>query len=201
MILTDREIRIALAEGLITIDPPPDAAVAFTSTAVDLTLDPAIMVFKGNVAGIDIVIDPGAPGYNSEETLRQLTDPKTIPAAGYRLEPGVLTLGWTQEYVKLKNSTRLAARVEGRSSLARWGVGIHVTAPTIHAGFSGPIQLEMINHGNRPLLLRPGMRICQLILEMSLGTPEKGYSGQYLEQSKEPSSTRRRRRPRAKKAA
>ena len=120
MILTDREIRIAIAERLIVIDPPPDEAVAFTSTAVDLTLDPAIRIFKKNVAGIDIVIDPSAPGYNSEETLRQLTDPKTIAPSGYRLEPGILTLGWTQEYVRLINSTRLAARVEGRSSLARW---------------------------------------------------------------------------------
>jgi len=190
VILTDREIKIAIARKLIVIDPPPDETVAFTSTAVDLTLDPSVRIPKQNVAGIDIVIDPGAPGYNSEEIIKRLTDPQTIPKTGYRLEPGILTLGWTREYVSLSLVTRIAARVEGRSSLARMGVGIHVTAPTIHAGFAGPIQLEIINHGSKPLLLRPGMRICQLIFEMTLGTPEKGYSGQFLEQRKEPKRKR-----------
>jgi len=37
--------------------------------------------------------------------------------------------------------------VEGKSSLARLGIGIHITAPTIHAGFKGPIQLEICNYG------------------------------------------------------
>jgi dCTP deaminase len=148
-------------------------------------------VFKQNVAGIDIVIDPGAPGYNSEDIIRQLTDPKTIPNTGYRLEPGILTLAWTREYVGLSLLTRIAARVEGRSSLARMGVGVHVTAPTIHAGFAGPIQLEIINHGSMPLLLRPGMRICQLIFETTLGTPEKGYTGQFFKQTKRPTKARK----------
>ena len=185
MILTDREIKIALAQGLITIEPAPDEAVAFTSTAVDLTLDPAIKVFKQNVAGIDTIVDPGATGYNSQEIILQLTDAKTVPKAGYRLDPHVLTLAWTKEYIKLDLRSRVAARVEGRSSLARMGIGVHVTAPTIHAGFEGPIQLEIINHGNKPLLLRPGMRICQLIFETTLGTPEKGYSGQFYMQPKQ----------------
>lgn len=39
MILTDREIKIAIDRELIGIDPEP-AADAFSSTSVDLTLDP-----------------------------------------------------------------------------------------------------------------------------------------------------------------
>jgi dCTP deaminase len=31
-------------------------------------------------------------------------------------------------------------------------------------------------------LPRPGMRICQLIFEQTLGTPEKGYQGQFAGQ-------------------
>jgi dCTP deaminase len=88
-------------------------------------------------------------------------------------------LAWTKEYVNLVSYNRVAARVEGKSSLARFGLAIHVTAPTIHAGFDGHIRLEMVNHGKLPIRLRTGMRICQLIFEQTLGTPEKGYQGQF----------------------
>jgi len=69
------------------------------------------------------------------------------------------------------------------SSLARLGLGVHVTAPTIHAGFDGHIRLEMVNHGKLPIRLRTGMRICQLIFEQTLGTPDKGYRGHFSGQS------------------
>ena len=88
----------------------------------------------------------------------------------------------TKETIGLPVTSRLAARVEGRSSLARLGVGIHVTAPTIHAGFKGPIQLEIFNFGPFEIGLEPDMKICQLILEQTLGTPQAGYSGQFFGQ-------------------
>src|SRR5262249_40241594 len=78
---------------------------------------------------------------------------------------------------------RLAARVEGKSSLARLGLVIHMTAPTIHADFEGRIRLEMMNHGAVPIRLWPGMRICQLIFETTLGTAERGYRGQFAGQT------------------
>jgi dCTP deaminase len=85
--------------------------------------------------------------------------------------------------VKLPNKSRLAAQVEGRISLARLGIGIHVTAPTIHAGFGDsdpqPIQLEIFNFGPHEIVLDAGMKICQLIFEQTLGTPQKGYEGQF----------------------
>ena len=91
-------------------------------------------------------------------------------------------LAWTTEYINYINLVshhRIAARVEGKSSLARLGLGVHITAPTIHAGFDGHIRLEMFNHGKIPIRLRAGMRICQLVFEQTLGTPEKGYQGQF----------------------
>ena len=93
-------------------------------------------------------------------------------------------LGWTHETVELPNASRIAARVEGKSSLARLAIGIYITAPTIHAGFKGPIQLEIWNHGPLRVKLMSGMRVCQLIFEQTLGTPEKGYSGQFFAQAK-----------------
>jgi len=92
-------------------------------------------------------------------------------------------LAWTAEIVTIPNSSRLAARVEGKSSMARLGVSVHVTAPTIHCGFSGPIQLEMFNFGPHNIILDAGMNICQLVFEQTLGTPEKGYEGIFLNQT------------------
>lgn len=100
------------------------------------------------------------------------------------MEPGSFVLGWTEENIELPVHARLAARVEGKSSLARLGIGIHITAPTIHAGFKGPIQLEICNHGPIRVKLMGNMPVCQLIFEQTLGTPDKGYSGQFFAQSK-----------------
>ena len=41
------------------------------------------------------------------------------------------------EYLELPIHSRVAARIEGKSSLARLGIGVHITAPIIHAGFKG----------------------------------------------------------------
>ena len=75
-------------------------------------------------------------------------------------------LGITRERVHLKAGSLLAGRVEGRSSMARYGLTVHLTAPTIHAGFNGQITLEMINYGPFTLKLVPSStRICQLVFE------------------------------------
>jgi dCTP deaminase len=186
LILTDREIKIYIDRDLITIDPKP-ADIAYQSTAVDLTLDPVVSIFKGPpppTAGIEEikVIDPTSPGFRSDQVIKALTDLHPIdPTKGYDLIPYSLILAWTREYIDLKQ-THLAARVEGRSSLARLGISVHMTAPTIHAGFEGRIRLEIVNHGRFPVRLKPGMRICQLIFEQILGTPEKDYEGQFAGQ-------------------
>lgn len=173
MILTDREIKLALSKEQISIDPLPDEQ-AFSSTAVDLTLDQSGRKFNDTIQTINL--DPGKPGYQYNEIIDNLQ--KTIAIdPNYTLENRELILGWTKEYVRLPTSSRLAARVEGKSSLARLGLGVHLTAPTIHAGFSGQLQLEIVNHGPAPITLRPGMKICQLVFELTLGVSEKAYAG------------------------
>ena len=181
MIFTDREIRLALNQKTLIIDPFPSEE-AFASTSVDLTLDPILSEFK--VSSLDRHFDPGRKDYPLEDVLGEATEQIVIQeSVPYLLEPRKLILGWTSEYVDLRKSPRLAARVEGKSSLGRLGLGVHVTAPTIHAGFNGRIRLEVVNHGHVPIRLRSGMRICQLIFEQTLGTPEKSYSGRFAGQN------------------
>jgi dCTP deaminase len=178
VILTDREIKLALETGLIVIDPTPEDD-AFSSTAVDLTLDSTLTEFSGDEGGVEKTIDPSHPEFQSEITLSQITNNISIPSDGFLLKPNRLVLAWTREYVNLISKNRVAARVEGKSSLSRLGLGVHLTAPTIHSGFDGHIRLEMVNHGYHPIRLRTGMRICQLIFEQTLGTPDRGYQGQF----------------------
>ena len=184
MVLTDREIQAALECGQIKINPTPKAD-AYSSTSIDLTLSKFIRIWKTDtLKGVEQVICPSAEGYNFNELLKALSEVKELNADGYVLKPQEFVLGWTEENVELPTSSRIAARVEGKSSLARLGIGIHITAPTIHAGFPGTIQLEICNHGLLMVKLVPGMRVCQLIFEQTLGTPAKGYSGQFFGQQK-----------------
>ena len=79
------------------------------------------------------------------------------------LQPGRFVLAQTLESVHMPNS--LMGLIEGRSSYARLGVTVHVTAPKIDPGFIGRITLEMANFGNAPVELRAGIdRPAQLLL-------------------------------------
>jgi dCTP deaminase len=178
VILTDRELQTAIKKGVIIIDPRPSEK-AYSSTSVDLTLDPDLTIFNEPVPGIDIVIDPTMKQVDTEKILEGLTTKIAIPQDGYKLERNKLILAYTTEYIDLRIDTKYAARVEGKSSLARIGLSVHITAPTIHAGFDGRVRLEIVNHGPLPIKLRSGMSICQLIFEQTLGTPDKGYGGQF----------------------
>jgi dCTP deaminase len=189
MILSDREISAALARGALKITPDPPAA-AWSSTAVDLRLAKEVIRWKRpNAGGVDVPVAPFNPDYDFASLLRDNSDKIDIPADGFVMTSNTFLLGWTIEAIQLPHRSRLAARVEGKSSLARLGIGVHVTAPTIHAGFGykpgdenfpgNPIQLEIWNVGPLDILLEVGMPICQLIFEVVDGTPEKGYAGRF----------------------
>jgi dCTP deaminase len=181
MILCDTEIQIALANGQIKIEPPPSIE-RYTTTAVDLTLGSnGFKKWKKPVGAMVIAIDPSQE--NWYPSLRPYVEDITPSGGVVRLEPGDFILAITHERVEFPEMSRLAARVEGKSSLARIGLGVHVTAPTIHSGFKGNITLEIKNHGDIPINLKPGMAICQLIFEMVFGTPQKAMSGIFQDQN------------------
>ena len=76
------------------------------------------------------------------------------------IHPGQLVLAATLEYIAMPKD--LAATVEGRSSWGRLGL-IIATACNVAPGFSGCITLELVNDGEVPLVLYPGVRIAQLV--------------------------------------
>jgi dCTP deaminase len=195
MILSDRENKLTLKRDHARITPPPPDR-AFSSTSIDLTLHEEIAFWappQGQATGF--VAYPAQPEFDVEQLMRVHGTTLTMPAEGFILKPGAFVLGWTAEKIRLPHTSRLAARVEGRSSLARLGVGVHVTAPTVHAGFGFTddpehpgtrIRLEIWNCGPLHVCLQPGMKICQLILEEIHGTPDQGYQGVFAFQAPEP---------------
>jgi dCTP deaminase len=196
MILSDREVRAAIQRGIISVSNcPPASDKRWASTTLDLTLDAEIRPWtpQGG-AGAEVVIDPSSPEFNTNQLIDDYTDPVSCVGEGYVIQPKTLVLGWTVEKIKLPNASRIGARVDGKSSLARIGIGIHITAPIIHPGFGeksgdpsypgSPIRLEIWNIGPLKVRLKKGMPICQIIFEEVHGTPEKDYagSGQYAVQ-------------------
>lgn len=85
-----------------------------------------------------------------------------VTASGeFILQPGDFALAVSLEYVCLPPD--IMAFVEGKSSLGRTGL-IIATATQVAPGFKGCIVLELYNAGTVPLILRPAMRVAQLIL-------------------------------------
>jgi len=80
----------------------------------------------------------------------------------FELDTNEFVVAFTLEEVRLPND--LAASIEGRSRLARYGLSVHTTAPHIHPAWVGHIALELYNHGPIPIQLQPGAdRVCHLI--------------------------------------
>jgi hypothetical protein len=101
---------------------------------------------------MEFTIDPAADGVLlSSDRVRA---PRTVPSRrGWvgRVEAGQGPSRPNGGAGPLPLDSGLAARVEGWSTLARCGVGIHITAPTSHTGFRGTITLEITNHGTLPM--------------------------------------------------
>ena len=171
MILSNTGIQQCLDSGEIEIYPQPGPD-QYTTSAVDLFLGSEFQIWNPEmfqVPGASVVLDLAQQSFTltARAYLKTLTPAPdgSITFPPFRESPAHM-LAITRERVHLKNASRIAARVEGRSSLARLGLMVHITAPTIHAGFRGAITLEMVNLGPFHLKLVPQRtRVCQLIFE------------------------------------
>lgn len=97
-----------------------------------------------------------------------------IPEEGYLLEPNKLYLGRTQEYTETKCFVPM---LEGRSSVGRLGLFIHVTAGFGDVGFSGYWTLEMFCV--QPIRIYAGVQICQIYFHTVLGEADTYAHGKY----------------------
>jgi len=164
-LLSANAIKAAITSGDIAIDPAP-AEEQFDSDAVDVHLGDTIYKWRSLEGGASITIPlwraKGSTGAFSHKEFAKQHCPIVPPDADgiVTLRPQTFYLADLLEHTKL--STNIAMHIEGKSSLARLGVGVHVTAPHAHAGWHGRLTLEIFNYGPFNVELKPGVPIGQL---------------------------------------
>jgi dCTP deaminase len=101
---------------------------------------------------------------------------KKSTADKWTLAPHRFVLATTQECVDIPDG--VAAFVSGRSSIGRLGLQVQ-NAGFIDAGFCGQITLELANQTQFPIVLIPGVRICQIVFVRQDRRSRNPYSGKY----------------------
>jgi dCTP deaminase len=146
MILTGEEIRRRLGDD-VRIDPFNPTQL--NPNSYNLSLHNELLVYE------EVVLDLKQPN-----RFRRLT----IPAEGLVLSPNQLYLGRTCEYTETHN---LVPQIEGRSSIGRLGLFVHVTAGFGDIGFKGYWTLEMF--AVQPIRIYPAVQICQIFYHQVCG--------------------------------
>lgn len=167
MILSDTDIKKKLEKGEIKINPAPDYEIAMGPVSVDLRLGSDFMIYKRTSRPFIDVRDTSSFVELTETIMKNDDEP-------FIIHPGEFVLGSTVENVELPND--LAGRLEGKSSLGRLGIVIHSTAGKFDPGWKGRLVLEISNIGTMPIMLYPGMRVCQLLFEQLSSPTSKGYT-------------------------
>ena len=156
MILTGSEIREQVRAGHIWIDP-------FTETQIqpnsyDFRLGPRLGFYTDDVLDV------------RRDNAFELID---IPATGYVIDPSRIHLGHTLETM---GSDCFVPIIRGRSSIARLGLFVHVTADIIDLGSRNQWTLQL--HAVQPMRVYPDMLIGQVTFWCVQG--EKSlYTGKY----------------------
>jgi len=163
MILSDRDIKKYIKEGKIKITPKPNFKEQLGPCSLDLRLGKFFKTFKrAEFPFIDL---------KTEVPLEKImTEIKLSPGKPLIMQPGDFIIASTEEVIEIPPD--LAARVDGRSSLGRLGIIIHITAARFDPGWKGKAVIELGNLGIMPVALYPGMRICAITFE-TLSSPSE----------------------------
>jgi dCTP deaminase len=116
---------------------------------------------------------PGRPIDMRDRVVQTCLEYVGSPDAMFALKPGEFVLGTTVERIEI--GPRICAKIEGKSSLGRMGLAVHVTAGFVDPGFRGQITLELFNIGPSEIRLRPGLPICQVAFSECVSTARRPY--------------------------
>ena len=158
-----------LRSGELRIEPSCSRS-QIGAGSIDLRLGNEFRVFK-KVHGVFSVTNKADFG--------EITERIRVSDRGQMLiMPGELVHGITKERVTLPMN--MAGFIEGRSSLARVGLLAHLSSGFVHPGTSNRTVLEIANISPFPVSIKPGLRICQLVLLES--SCEEKYKGRFASQ-------------------
>src|SRR5262245_43863166 len=156
MILTGQEIKAQLG-GNIVIDPFHEGRL--NPNSYNLRLHDELLVYE------EIVLDMKRPN-----RFRRYS----IPPEGLVLQPNQLYLGRTMERTETRNYVPM---LEGRSSVGRLGLFVHITAGFGDVGFCGYWTLEMF--AVQPVRVYAGVEICQIFYHSIEGAVTEYKSNKY----------------------
>lgn len=158
MILSDKDIRQAIADGRIGIDPFEEKNLKAGSCSLTL----AAMAYRlKRVPFIDT--------RNAKPEYEEIT----IGEDGYLLEPGGFIVGATRERITL--SSDVAAMVSTRGSRAQMGLDAICSSSFVEPGTNNRLALEMHNSGTVPLKLFPGISVVKIFFfPLSSGADAQG---------------------------
>ncbi|OGB83652.1 dCTP deaminase [candidate division TM6 bacterium RIFCSPHIGHO2_12_FULL_32_22] len=156
MILSGKEIKRRLGKDLII---EPYNPVQLNPNSYNLKLHNELLVYKDKTLDMKRMHD-----------VQKLT----IPEEGLIIQPGILYLGRTLEYTSTENCVPM---IEGRSSIGRLGLFIHITAGFGDVGFKGFWTLEIFCV--QPIKIYPGVEICQIFYHTIEGEYSKYASNKY----------------------
>lgn len=136
--------------------------------SIDLCLHTEFIVFEAHKT---TVIDMDNMQDSSPKKVNRTRE------QGFILHPGEFILAATAERVVCPSDT--VARLEGKSSVGRIGVMIHVTAGFVDPGWEGRLTLEVFNLRKVPIILRPGRPFCQVSFTRMEAPAAQPYQGRY----------------------
>ena len=156
MILSGKEIEKRMGHDIV-IDPYDESRL--NPNSYNLSLHHQLLVYQDQ---------------QLDMKRKNLTETVSIPTDGLLLKANKLYLGRTQEYTETRN---LVPMLEGRSSIGRLGLFIHVTAGFGDVGFKGYWTLEMFCI--EPVKIYAGVEVCQIYFHTIEGEHEDYTSGKY----------------------
>lgn len=156
MILSGKEIQRHMGKDIVIRPFDPKR---LNPNSYNLSLHNQLLVYENRL------LDMKLP--NPVKTL-------TIPESGLVLEPDKLYLGRTNEFTQ---TDRFVPMLEGRSSVGRLGLFIHVTAGFGDVGFAGYWTLEIFCV--QPIRIYPNVEICQIYYHDIHGDYDLYQSGKY----------------------
>jgi deoxycytidine triphosphate deaminase len=198
MYLSDRDLQWAIERNLLIVQPPEGLSPPKVDpTSIDLRLD---KVSEAKIWDIDKFTEKHGMTGIGEPELRlgrfkfgAFAEEYLIPPPNYKqdkyddrvcqrgeevlVRPGGFLLWQTKEKIGTPlHNPQYICFVDGKSTRARTGILVHLTAPTIHAGWKGNVVLEIVNLGPFTFVLREDDVIAQLTVATISSSPQQSHA-------------------------
>lgn len=190
MYLSDAQIRLAIDQGKLIVDPRPDKIDA---TSIDLHLDtidqakiwdidkfsqhekdagrnrPELRIGAYNLAKFSSKYLCEAPAYAEDcpHLVQRRMNQIVVRKGGFLLWQTKEKVGTPPE------GAEFICFVDGKSTRARAGIVVHLTAPTIHSSWAGKITLEIANLGPFDVVLQEDDVIAQITVATISSPPNR----------------------------